>query len=82
MKNNNNNQLSFENLLKKIEKIIKKLESGKLSLEESIKEFEYGIKLTKEGQKILQKAEQQIKILLEDHNNTSLIKFDLKNDKI
>lgn len=80
MKKNKNikNYCSFENLLNKIEKIIKKLESGNLSLEESLKEFEYGIQLTKEGQKILEQAEQQIKILLENNDNTSLVKFDEK----
>lgn len=74
-----NNKQSFENLLETLEIIINKLESGKLSLEESLEEFKKGIYLTKKGQKILKEAEQQIKILIEDKENTYLDNFNIKN---
>jgi len=55
---------SFENSLSELEEVVKKLEDGDLGLEKSIEEFEKGIKLIKECQKLLDKAEQKVSILL------------------
>lgn len=78
MKKKNNTE-SFEDLLKKLDKIVTKLESGTLSLEESLTKFKEGMHLTKIGQKILKEAEQQVKILIEEKENTYLDNFDIKN---
>ncbi len=43
--------VNFETSLKKLEKIIEKLEDGEISLEDSVKSFEEGIGLGKECQK-------------------------------
>ena len=43
--------VNFETSLKKLEKIIEKLEDGEISLEDSVKSFEEGIGLVKECQK-------------------------------
>ena len=42
--------VNFETSLKKLEKIIEKLEDGDVSLEDSVKSFEEGIGLVKECQ--------------------------------
>lgn len=53
----------FENKLKRLEEIVKKMEQGDLELDESLKLFEEGVKLTKECQTHLSQAEQKVKIL-------------------
>ncbi len=55
---------NFEASLKKLEKIVLKLEDGDISLEDSVKSFEEGIGLVKECQKQLSEAELKVKKLL------------------
>lgn len=50
----------YEESIKKLEEIVKKLESGDCSLEESIKLFEQGTKLSASCYAMLEKAEQKI----------------------
>ena len=54
---------NFEASLKKLEKIVLKLEDGDISLEDSVKSFEEGIGLVKECQKQLSEAELKVKKL-------------------
>jgi exodeoxyribonuclease VII small subunit len=54
----------FEQKIKRLEEIVKKMEEGNLELEDSLKLFEEGVKLTKECQSHLQQAEQKVKILV------------------
>lgn len=69
---NGKNQ-SFENSLKELEKIVRRLENGDLALEESLKLFEDGVKLSRECQERLNQAERRIEILLKDEDgNPSL----------
>ena len=58
--------VNFETSLKKLEKIIGKLEDGDISLEDSVKSFEEGIGLVKECQKQLSQAELKVKKLLDN----------------
>ena len=58
--------VNFETSLKKLEKIIEKLEDGEISLEDSVKSFEEGIGLVKECQKQLSEAELKVKKLLDN----------------
>ncbi|MDP0487958.1 MAG: exodeoxyribonuclease VII small subunit [Fusobacterium sp. JB021] len=51
---------SFEENLKEIDLMIKKLESGELTLEDSIKEYEKTMKLIKKSSDMLNKAEGKI----------------------
>ena len=53
----------FENKLKRLEEIVKKMEQGDLELDQSLKLFEEGVGLTKECQAHLSEAEQKVKIL-------------------
>ncbi len=50
----------YEESIKKLEEIVKKLEIGDYSLEESIKLFEQGTKLSASCYAMLEKAEQKI----------------------
>ena len=53
-------ELSYEQSMSKLEKIVAQLESGELGLEESLKLFEEGTKLAADFNKALNEAEQKI----------------------
>lgn len=61
-------ELTFEQAMENLEKIVRELENGNLSLDESVKKFEQGMKLSKHCNEILNKAEKDITILLEKEN--------------
>ena len=56
-------KVKFEAALEELNDIAKKLESGEAELEEALELFKKGVKLTKMCNKILDSAEQQIKII-------------------
>ena len=58
-------ELTFEEAIENLEKIVTELETGNLSLDDSVKKFEHGMKLSKHCNEILGKAEKEITILLE-----------------
>ena len=60
--------LTFEEAMEDLEKIVSELENGNLSLDESVKKFEKGMKLSKYCNEILNTAEKEISILLENEN--------------
>ena len=53
----------FETSLKKLEQIVRELESGDTSLNESLNQFAEGIQLYKQCRQTLEGAEKKIKIL-------------------
>ncbi|ERT63287.1 MULTISPECIES: exodeoxyribonuclease VII small subunit [Peptoniphilus] len=55
--------LSYEESVKRLEKIVEDLESKNLSLDESIKKYEEGIALYKNCSKLLQEYENKVEIL-------------------
>lgn len=57
---------SYESAYKKLEGIIKDLESENISLEESIQKYEEGLKLFKYCSNILNDYEGKVKILMEE----------------
>ena len=61
-------ELTFEEAIQNLEKVVNDLETGKLSLDESVKKFEEGMKLSKHCNDILEKAEKQINILVENES--------------
>ena len=70
----------FEASLEKLEKLVEKMEGGNLSLEESIKVFEEGVKLTKECQQALTRAEQKVKMLMDDNGEISSTDFEANDE--
>jgi exodeoxyribonuclease VII small subunit len=59
-------KLNLEASFSELEKIINHLEDEQATLEESLTSFEQGIKLTRQAQQTLLKAEQKVKMLLEE----------------
>ncbi len=60
--------ISFEDNLKELEDIVKKLEGGNVSLEEMLELFEKGISKTRECTVQLKEAEQKISILIKNNS--------------
>jgi exodeoxyribonuclease VII small subunit len=57
--------LSVEEALTELEKLVAQLEQGDLPLDQALKAFERGIALTHACQQSLEKAEQKVRILSE-----------------
>ena len=64
-------ELSFEDLMKRLEEVTNKLEKEELNLDESVSLFEEGMNLSKKCNETLENAEKRITILLE--NNGELV---------
>ncbi len=61
----NQEGITFEAAMKRLEEIVRSLEEGNAPLTESLSSFEEGIRLVKFCNGTLDKAEQTVKILLE-----------------
>ena len=58
------NNITFEEALAQLEKIVKQLENGDTTLDESVKLFEKGIKLSELCSNYLKQAQQKVEILI------------------
>lgn len=56
-------KISFEQALEELNSIVTRLESGEPGLEESLELFKSGIELTGKCNKLLDEAEQKIKVI-------------------
>lgn len=61
---NNNENITFEEAVARLEQIVRCMEEGKLSLDDSLKAFEEGIALVRFCNGKLDTAEQRVRILL------------------
>ena len=57
-------ELSFEQSMQELEKIVQELEKGNLNLEDTIKKFEQGIALSKQCNEFLENTEKKITMLI------------------
>ena len=55
----------FENSMSELESLVERMEQGDTKLEDALKDFEHGIALTRACRQSLSDAEQKVKILLE-----------------
>ena len=67
---------TFEEQIVELENIIDEMESEDGSLEDALKNFEKGIRLTKSCHKLLQSAEQKVKMLSKEGNEFKESDFD------
>ena len=76
-KANKENELKFEDALKKLKEIVEKLEEEEVSLDDALKLFEEGVKLSDICKKRLEEADKKVKVLLKDKKgNIKLEDFD------
>jgi exodeoxyribonuclease VII small subunit len=59
---------TFEGVLKALESVVERLESGDLSLEESLQCFEQGVRNAAQCRKLLQDVETRVELLLKDQS--------------
>lgn len=65
-----NETLTFEEAVARLEQIVRAMEEGKLSLDDSLKAFEEGIALVRFCNGRLDAAEQRIRILVSGEDGT------------
>jgi exodeoxyribonuclease VII small subunit len=71
----------FETALKRLEEIVKKLESGDLSLDASLELFEEGIQLSRLCHLKLGQAERRVEILLKNNEGKQqAVAFETENE--
>lgn len=57
-------KLTFEQSMERLEQIVRAMERGDVPLEESLKLFQEGTELVRSCQKLLEDAQQQVKMIL------------------
>ncbi|MFT6985293.1 MAG: exodeoxyribonuclease VII small subunit [Psychromonas sp.] len=57
--------MHYEEAINELENIVSQLEEGDLPLEDALKQFERGISLARSNSQKLQKAQQQVNILMQ-----------------
>ena len=67
---------SFEDDVKKLQKIVEELSGGKLTLGESLKKYEEGIKLAQSCSQTLEEAERKVELLMKKDGKAALSKFE------
>lgn len=64
-------EIKFEQAMAQLSEIVKTLENGEAPLDEAIALFEDGMKLSKHCTELLEQAEQKVRFLQEQAENTS-----------
>jgi exodeoxyribonuclease VII small subunit len=64
---NEQEELTFESALERLEQIVRDLESGELPLEKAIENFQEGMKMAKICRDKLDQAEQKIEMLVKEN---------------
>lgn len=72
---------TFEEEIKRLEKIVDDLAEGKLTLAESLKKYEEGVKLAKGCSTVLNEAQRKVELLMKKEGKFSLEKFEDKESK-
>lgn len=77
-----NEDIPFEDYLKRLEKIVNQLEEGELTLDESIKLYEEGMNISKLCLDKLNKAKQKIEqLVIENEEKYSTKPFSIKKEE-
>ena len=64
-----NDEINFEEAMKKLEEIANELEKNDLDLDKSVEKFEEGMELSRKCNEILTNAEKRITILINNGND-------------
>ena len=60
----------YEDLVKRLDQVVTRLESGELSLEESLQAFEEGVGLVRQSEARLGEAEKRVELLLSEQGDS------------
>lgn len=71
-------KVTFEQDMKNLEEIVKKLEQGGIPLEEAVEKFKQGIDLSKKLQNTLLQAEETLTKVIDDNGDEQL--FERENE--
>ena len=71
-------KVTFEQDMKNLEEIVKKLEQGDIPLEEEVEKFKQGIDLSKKLQNTLLQAEETLTKVIDDNGDEQL--FERENE--
>lgn len=71
-------KVTFEQDMKNLEEIVKKLEQGDIPLEEAVEKFKQGIDLSKKLQNTLLQAEETLTKVIDDNGDEQL--FERENE--
>ena len=71
---------SFEDDLKRLQKIVEELSSGKLTLGESLKKYEEGVKLAQGCSSLLEDARRKAESLMKKDGKFTMEKFKEEED--
>ncbi|HUJ74218.1 MAG TPA: exodeoxyribonuclease VII small subunit [bacterium] len=74
--------LTFEQALKKLEDVVRKLEDGSLGLDDALKTFEQGIQWSRQCHQRLAEAEKKVEVLLKtDKEELTQVALDLGEEE-
>ncbi len=68
-------KVSFEDDMKRLQKIVEELSSGKLTLGESLKKYEEGVKLAQSCSAVLNDSQRKVELLMKKDGKFSLEDF-------
>jgi exodeoxyribonuclease VII small subunit len=69
------NRISFEESISRLEKIVAQLQTGELPLDQALQLFEEGIVLSRQCQTQLEAVERRVEILLQEKGSIELAPF-------
>ena len=61
-------ELGIDDILGRLERVVKDLEGGDLPLERALERFELGVKLARRGNQLLEGIEERVEMLLADRD--------------
>ena len=73
-------ELPFEASIERLESLVEELERGDLDLERALAAFEEGVQLSRALDRLLNRAEQQIEVLLQEGGGLSTRPFEASED--
>ncbi len=76
MMTDGNEEMSFEESMKRLEELIRKLEGGSLDLDESLSIYAEAVELRERCRKILNESERKVQVLM--NTSDGLIKEEFK----
>ena len=76
-----NKKLDFETGLKRLQEVVEKLERQDIPLEEAVNLFEEGMELSRKCARILEVAEERVKVLMRDQETGKVIERDLIDEE-